>query len=100
MSAYAIALAPPAFASVMVIAAVKVVLPWSTWPIVPMLQCGLFRLNFSLAIYFTFEGGGVPPCGLERVAGIEPAYSAWKAAALPLCYTRNFKELAGLARWP
>ena len=25
---------------------------------------------------------------LERVAGIEPAYSAWKAAALPLCYTR------------
>src|SRR3546814_14606831 len=26
--------------------------------------------------------------GLERVAGIEPAYSAWKAAALPLCYTR------------
>lgn len=26
---------------------------------------------------------------LERVAGIEPAYSAWKAAALPLSYTRN-----------
>ena len=25
---------------------------------------------------------------LERVAGIEPAYSAWKAAALPLSYTR------------
>jgi hypothetical protein len=25
---------------------------------------------------------------VERVAGIEPAYSAWKAAALPLCYTR------------
>ena len=25
---------------------------------------------------------------LERVAGIEPASSAWKAAALPLCYTR------------
>ena len=30
-------------------------------------------------------GGGA---GLERVAGIEPAYSAWKAAALPLSYTR------------
>ena len=27
---------------------------------------------------------------MERVAGIEPAYSAWKAAALPLCYTRKF----------
>ncbi len=26
---------------------------------------------------------------LERVAGIEPAYSAWKAAALPLSYTRG-----------
>ena len=27
--------------------------------------------------------------GLERVVGIEPTYSAWKAAALPLCYTRD-----------
>ena len=26
---------------------------------------------------------------LERVKGIEPSYSAWKAAALPLSYTRN-----------
>lgn len=26
---------------------------------------------------------------LERVDGIEPTSSAWKAAALPLCYTRN-----------
>ena len=26
---------------------------------------------------------------MERVAGIEPAYSAWKAAALPLSYTRK-----------
>ena len=25
---------------------------------------------------------------LERVDGIEPTSSAWKAAALPLCYTR------------
>ena len=30
---------------------------------------------------------------LERVKGIEPSYSAWEAAALPLSYTR-----AGLAR--
>src|SRR5262249_30521453 len=34
----------------MVIAAVNVVLPWSTWPIVPILQCGLLRSNFALAI--------------------------------------------------
>ena len=26
--------------------------------------------------------------GMERVMGIEPTYSAWKAAALPLSYTR------------
>ena len=26
---------------------------------------------------------------LERVEGIEPSSSAWKAAALPLSYTRN-----------
>src|SRR6266403_851757 len=37
--------------------------------------------------------GGVPDKGLhrfggERVKGIEPSYSAWKAAALPLSYTR------------
>ncbi len=32
------------------IAAVSDVLPWSTWPIVPTLQCGFVRANFSLAI--------------------------------------------------
>ena len=26
---------------------------------------------------------------LERVKGIEPSYSAWEAAALPLSYTRE-----------
>jgi hypothetical protein len=41
---------------------------------------------------------------LERMAGIEPAYSAWKAAALPLSYTRAVSDLtwpgAGLNRLP
>ena len=34
--------------------------------------------------------GKLPQClkKLERVKGIEPSYSAWKAAALPLSYTR------------
>jgi hypothetical protein len=31
---------------------------------------------------------------LERVKGIEPSYSAWKAAALPLSYTRAGDELS------
>jgi len=33
-----------------VIAAVKVVLPWSMCPIVPTFTCGLLRSNFSFAI--------------------------------------------------
>src|SRR3954470_95328 len=32
------------------IAAVRLVLPWSMWPIVPMLTCGLVRSNFFLAM--------------------------------------------------
>src|SRR5512145_542449 len=40
----------PDSASTFVIAAVSVVLPWSMWPIVPTLTCGLVRSNFCLAI--------------------------------------------------
>src|SRR5262245_37973956 len=36
------------------------------------------------------------PIQLERVKGIEPSYSAWKAAALPLSYTRVVSDLT----WP
>jgi len=36
---------------------------------------------------------GIPnqnnPGSFKRVKGIEPSYSAWKAAALPLSYTRE-----------
>jgi hypothetical protein len=35
---------------------------------------------------------GVKNRELERVKGIEPSYSAWKAAALPLSYTRALLE--------
>jgi hypothetical protein len=35
---------------------------------------------------------------LERVKGIEPSYSAWKAAALPLSYTRNGDDLTRRAK--
>ena len=42
----------PSFSdSVLEMAAVSVVLPWSTWPMVPMLTCGLERSNFSLAMF-------------------------------------------------
>ncbi len=33
-----------------------------------------------------------PPVALERVTGIEPAWPAWKAGALPLSYTREASE--------
>ncbi|CAB4775550.1 unannotated protein [freshwater metagenome] len=33
------------------IAAVRVVLPWSMCPMVPMLTCGLFRSNFAFATF-------------------------------------------------
>ena len=33
-----------------VLAEVRVVFPWSTWPIVPIFTWGLVRTNFSFAI--------------------------------------------------
>ena len=37
---------------------------------------------------------------LERVAGIEPASSAWKAEVLPLNYTRlDYAPDPGAAQW-
>src|SRR5882672_8638169 len=51
---YARNFANPFFVSTLVIAAVSVVFPWSTCPIVPMFRCGLFRTNFSLAMIFPF----------------------------------------------
>src|SRR5215203_5184086 len=45
----ALAWARPERANVLVIAAVSVVLPWSTCPIVPTLTCGFVRSNFCFA---------------------------------------------------
>jgi hypothetical protein len=33
-----------------VMAAVKVVLPWSTWPMVPTFTCGFVLSNFAFAM--------------------------------------------------
>ncbi len=44
--------ANPLFAWIVVIAAVSVVLPWSTCPIVPTFTCGFVRSNLALAIGF------------------------------------------------
>src|SRR3954451_12314805 len=42
--------AQPLSDDTLVRAAVRVVLPWSMWPMVPTLTCGLLRSNFSLAM--------------------------------------------------
>src|SRR6186997_935018 len=49
--------ASPLSARYLVIAAVRLVLPWSMWPIVPMLTCGLVRSNFFLAMTCSLDLG-------------------------------------------
>src|SRR5882672_12029168 len=49
-SSYGTYLPQPFAADTLVSAAVVVVLPWSTWPIVPTFTWGLVRSNFSFAI--------------------------------------------------
>ena len=83
------ALQPSVSERTLVMAAVNVVLPWSTWPMVPMLTCGFVRSNFSLAIKpsslrssplrdlpFNLSGSPTyiekPPCYLVAVTGFEP----------------------------
>src|SRR6266571_3215981 len=52
--------ASPLRASTLVIAAVSVVLPWSMWPMVPTLTCGLVRSNFFFAIARSLSPGPSP----------------------------------------
>ena len=42
----------PLSAEIFVSAAVSVVLPWSTWPIVPTFTCGFVRSNFAFAHWY------------------------------------------------
>src|SRR5437763_6703430 len=50
ISSYFLAEPPNLADSTVVIAAVSVVFPWSTCPIVPTLTCGFVRSNFAFAI--------------------------------------------------
>src|SRR5438093_13249010 len=52
-SSYETNFAQPLSADTLVSAAVRVVLPWSMWPMVPTFTCGLLRSNFSLAMSST-----------------------------------------------
>src|SRR5690606_39147974 len=50
IASYALNSPPKRSAPILVSAAVSVVLPWSTWPMVPTLTCGLVRSNLPLDI--------------------------------------------------
>src|SRR5438045_9483409 len=71
-------------------AAVKVVLPWSTCPIVPMFTCGLFRSNFSLLIVL-FSASNYRNCFLEPAMRFELMTSS-------LPRRRSTPELRGLTQ--
>src|SRR5437588_2599054 len=61
--------ASPFAACTLVMAAVSVVLPWSMWPIVPMLTCGLVLSNFFFAISLVLLPGLPAPDLLPSDSG-------------------------------
>src|ERR1700730_9606968 len=92
--------AQPLSADTLVSAAVSVVLPWSMWPMVPTLTCGLVRENTSLAIF--------PPQFQKQVAqmssgfgvitfrktksccwDLNPGPRPYQGSALPLSYSSD-----------
>lgn len=52
----------------------------------------MFRKNYSTKCFLLLNFWSKIPENqiMERVKGIEPSYTAWKAVALPLSYTRNY----------
>src|SRR5580698_6036403 len=69
------------------IAAVRVVLPWSMCPMVPMLTCGLVRSNFAFAT--------VSSCGLvrSRCAGLPRRHWIYQVGRLGLLAARLLDDL-------
>src|SRR5580693_929612 len=68
----------------LVIAAVRVVLPWSMCPMVPMLTCGLVRWNFAFATGISSLRSG-------------PLWWVWSVSGVPIaccCVPRERKLLA------
>ena len=50
--------------------------------------CGLITAKYLGFLGFVQKPANVGGQEMERVRGIEPLYEAWKAAVLPLNYTR------------
>src|SRR6478609_9932986 len=68
-----------------VIAAVNVVLPWSTCPIVPMFTCGFDRSNFSLLIFYR------PLRNWSPNRDLNPRPHPYQGCALPLSYLGEWR---------
>jgi hypothetical protein len=59
---------PPNFAAITLVnAAVSVVLPWSTWPIVPTFTCGFLRSNLAFDMSFSLFCVGAAPAAIHAV---------------------------------
>src|SRR5574338_657838 len=74
----------PLSAHTFVNAAVNVVFPWSTCPIVPMFTCGFFRSYFAFAI-------GHPSLSLRRTfgGGMSKLIQSKNSHLRPLCRHRE-----------
>src|SRR3977135_692142 len=89
----------PAIARTLVIAAVSVVLPWSTCPIVPTFTCGLVLSNLPLDMV------GFLPCVTLilwcRWCGLNARPLPYQGSALPLSYNGGvrFDNLASQETW-
>src|SRR3954466_6638892 len=81
--------ASPLRARYLVMAAVRLVLPWSMCPIVPMFTWGLVRSNFFLAIlvrYRLLKGAATPRRGWSPHWDLNPRPLPYQGSALPLSY--------------
>src|SRR5262249_40466590 len=96
IAAYSLYLAQPTDSSVRVIAAVVVVLPWATCPMVPTLTWGFFLLKTSLAMVCAACRRARPP-GLAILVlmvlvgwschwDLNPGPPPYQGGALPLSY--------------
>src|SRR3990172_2546605 len=88
----------PFIARYLVMAAVRLVLPWSMWPMVPMLTCGLVRSNFFLAMVSLVP---IPLVGGSATLGGAGGWSPhWDLNPRPLPYQGSAlpAELCGRGR--
>merc|ERR1719370_57179 len=85
------------FASTLVMAAVRVVLPWSTCPIVPMLQWGLSLLNTSFSastlVVAILLAGRFQAVMAQRKPCLEQSAGSLKASKLILPFKKCYQAV-------